>query len=247
MGRDLDRDLLAGERLAGDGPGRPRPRGDRGDARHRAEQVDEVGDVVGRHVEHRAAAAEVVEAGVRVPALVAGAHEEGGAGERLADGAVVDQPAAGLVGAAEEGVRRAADAEPLRPGRIEERTRLGGVDRERLLGVDMLAGGDRPEAHLDMGERHGEVDHDLDSRVGEEALDRRRRDAELRAARLGRRGVEVGDRLDVEDREGPRRLEIGGADIAAADDADADPVHDVLPLVLFYRRRAGPVVFHGAP
>ena len=42
------------------------------------------------------------------------------------------------------------------------------------------------------------------------------------AARLGRRGIGVGERDDVEDREVPRRLQIGGADVAAADDADAD-------------------------
>ena len=65
--------------------------------------------------------------------------------------------------------------------------------------------------------------------IGEQRFDRHRRNAELGAARLRGRGVEVGDRPDVEDREGPRRLEIGGADIAAADDADADPVHDVPP------------------
>ena len=57
MGRDLDRDHRALQRLAGDRPLGAGARGDAGDARDRAEQVDEGGDVVGRHVEHRAAAA----------------------------------------------------------------------------------------------------------------------------------------------------------------------------------------------
>ena len=77
-----------------------------GDARDRPEQVDEVGDVVGPHVEHRAAARGVVEGRARVPALVAGAHEEGGAGDRLADRALVDR-ACGRSGARRRGRCRA--------------------------------------------------------------------------------------------------------------------------------------------
>ena len=43
---------------------------------------------------------------------MAGAHEEGGAGDGAADGALVDELAAGLVGAAEKRIGRAADAQP---------------------------------------------------------------------------------------------------------------------------------------
>ena len=84
-----------------------------GDAAHRADQVDQGGQVVGAHVEHRAAAGLVVELGIGVPALVAVAQHEGGGGHRLADPAVVDQLAAGLDAAAQEGVGRAADAQAL--------------------------------------------------------------------------------------------------------------------------------------
>ena len=45
-----------------------------------------------------------------MPVLVARAHEEGGAADGRADGAVVDQRRR-LVGAAEEGVGRRADAQ----------------------------------------------------------------------------------------------------------------------------------------
>ena len=117
-----------------------RLRGRAHDARDGPEQLDEVGDVVGPHVEHRPAAAQIVEARRRMPALVAGAHEEGAAGDRRADRAVVDQLARGLVAAAEEGVGRAADAQALLRGEVHHLARLGDVDAERLLGIDVLAG-----------------------------------------------------------------------------------------------------------
>ena len=60
-----------------------------------------------------------------MPALVAGGTEEGGAADRLADGALVDQLAAGLVGAAEEGVGGAADAQALGRRRVDQLPRLG--------------------------------------------------------------------------------------------------------------------------
>ena len=108
----------------------------------------------------------------------------------------------------------------------------------------MLARGDRLKADRDMGERHGEVDDDLDLRIGEERLYRFRRNAELGAARLGGGRIEIGDRPHVEDRKGLRRLEIGGADIAAADDADADPVHASSPRAFFPTR--SPAIGRGA-
>ena len=60
----------------------------------------------------------------------------------------------------------------------------------------------------------------------------------------------------VEVGEAPRRLEIGRADRAAADDADADLSIDLssraarllrLGSIAVQRVRAGPVVLHGAP
>ena len=95
-----------------------------------------------------------------MPALVAGGAEEGGAADRLADGAIVDELAGCLVGAAEEGVGRAADAQALGFGRVDQLLRFGQADAQRLLRMDVLAGGDRLEADLDMGAGHGEVDDD---------------------------------------------------------------------------------------
>ena len=137
---------------------------DAGDARHRAEQVDEVGDVVGPHVEHRPAAGLVVEGRVRVPALVAGAHEEGGAADRHADGAVVDQLAAGLVGAAEKGVGGAADAHAAlaaapRPAAAASASAMPSGFSE----CTCLPAATALQADLDMRLGDGQVDDDLDA------------------------------------------------------------------------------------
>ncbi|MGC4033329.1 MAG: hypothetical protein QM754_16680 [Tepidisphaeraceae bacterium] len=71
-------------------------------------------DVVRPHVEHRAAAGLEEERRVRVPVLVAAADHERGEADRLADQAVVDDLARRLQARAEEGIRRAADAEVSR-------------------------------------------------------------------------------------------------------------------------------------
>ena len=90
-----------------------------GDALHRPEHRDQRGQVVGAHVEHRAAADLVVELRIGVPALVTVADHEGGGGHGFANRAVVDQLAAGLDAGAQEGVRRAADSQALLCGDLE--------------------------------------------------------------------------------------------------------------------------------
>ncbi len=234
MRRDLDRNARSGHGLARDDALGPQPRRRPADARHRTEQIDEVGHVIGAHVEHRPAAVEVVEAGIGVPALMARTHEERRAADRAADQAVVDACARGLVRAAEERVRRAAEPQALRRRRLDQPTRFGDVDAERLFRVDMLAGGDRHQADLDMRLRYREVEDDFDRRIGEERVDRTRRRAELGRARLRRRRIGVGERDNVEDREFLRRGQIGRADVAAADDADADPFHHASPIGLSF-------------
>ena len=136
-----------------------------------------------------------------MPALVAGAEEEGGAADRRADRARVDEPPRLLVGAAEEGVGRAADPEAAGVRRLDDAGGLGEGDAERLLGMDVLAGRDRLQADRGMGLRHRQVQDDLDRRIGEEVGDRDGRYPELGPARRGRRRVQVGDGAQVEDRE----------------------------------------------
>ena len=102
--------------------------------------------------------------------------------------------------------RNVSGAQPTRkPFRLAppstSSARLGDVDAERLFGMDVLAGGERLQPDLDMRLRDGEVDDDLDRRIGEQRVDRARGQAEFRGPRLGRLGIDVGERDDVEDRE----------------------------------------------
>ena len=74
-----------------------------------------------------------------------------------------------------------------------------------------------------------------------------RGNAEFSGARLGGGQVQVGERDDVEDRKRLRGLEIGRADVAAADHRDFDPIHASSLNSIDARSGAGPVVPHGAP
>ncbi len=141
--RRRGREALAGARPDLDRALQRARRGEAGDALDRPEQGHDRGQVVRAHVEQRARAVGVEDVGVRVPGLLAADEHRGADGERLADRALVDRRAPGLVGRAEEDVGRAADAQPEALGLGGERGGLGLVGRERLLGVDVLAGGER--------------------------------------------------------------------------------------------------------
>ena len=182
-----------------------------------------------------------------MPTLVAGTHEEGRPADRPADEPVVDTLPRRLMRTAEKSVGRRSEPQALCAGRVDELPRLGERDAERLLGMDMLAGGDGLEADLDMRLGHREVQDDLDRGVGQNGLDRLRGNAEFSGARLGGGEVQVGERDDVEDRKRLRGLEIGRADVAAADHRDFDPVHASSLNSIDARSGAGPVVPHGAP
>ena len=84
-------------------------------------------------------------------------------------------------------------------------------------------------ANLDMGRRNGQVDDDIDRRVGEERIDRHGGETECAGASAGGFGAQVGDTADIEDRERSRSFQIGFADVTAADDADADALHALHP------------------
>jgi len=86
------------------------------DALHRADEVDEIGDVVWPHVEDRAAAGQEEEVGIGMPHFHARPHDIAGAGGDAADAASVDVVAGKLVRAAEEGIRRAAHRKALFAG-----------------------------------------------------------------------------------------------------------------------------------
>ncbi|MGY2934824.1 hypothetical protein ACVWZ6_004426 [Bradyrhizobium sp. GM6.1] len=233
MGRNFDRDQRSVHRLAGDQPLGFRTRGRAHHARHRAEQLHEIGDVVRAHVKHRAAAAQIIETRRRMPALMAGAAEERAAGHGRADRVIVDQLARGLVPTAQERIGRATDAKILLRGELHHLAGFGDVNAERLLGMNVLAGVQHRQADVGVGEWHSEIDDDLDVVSLEQLINPHRRQPEGGALPLCRIAAHIGERLDFHDREALGRLQISGADIAAADDADADFSHCDLREVPF--------------
>ena len=225
MGVDLDGDQRALHRRAGDEPLGARPRRRTHYPCHRPEQLHEIGDVIRPHVEHGSAAAQIVEARRRMPALMAGAAEKGAARHRLADRSVVNQLACRLVASAEEGVRGAADTQALLGRELHDLAGLDGVDAERLLGMDMLASVEDREADIGMGQRHREIDHNLDIVALEQLVDAQARRTEFGAALLGCGTAHIRDGLELDHWEVLERLQIFRADVAAANDAYPDLAH----------------------
>ena len=124
---------------------------DPGDARDGSDEVDQRGDVVRPHVEHRTAAGGVVEGGIRMPALVTGTHEEGRASHRLGRSRL-RRRACGRSGGRH---RERCRAHSRRAGRACRQLRAAFARRrcvsaQRLLRMDVLAGGDRHQADLDV-------------------------------------------------------------------------------------------------
>ena len=155
-----------------------------------------------------------------MPALRAVAGHKRHRCDRLADRAVVDQLAAGLQPAAQEGVGRAADAQPFLP----RQSQGGGAVRpprgERLLGVDMFPSGQAPTAHLGVDGRDGQVDHQVNVRIGQQLVHCRGADAVLGCLGLGAANVQVGARDQSQPRQFAAVGQVDPADVAAADDTD---------------------------
>ena len=209
-GFHLDLEGFAGAGLAGDGAGGVADAGGGGDAGHGAEELDEVGDVVGPEVEDGSAAFDEEEVGVGVPVFHAVGEDGGGAGDDGADAAVVDGAAAGLVGGAHEGVGRAADPHAGFGGEGEQVAGFGEGGAEGFFGVDMFAGGDDGAVDRGVGEGDGEVDDDGDVGVGQEGFDRRGGgDAVFRGFGGGGDGIE--DEVDVA--EVAQGVELDGNDV----------------------------------
>ena len=186
------------------------------------------GEVVRPHVEQRPAAGLIVERRVRVPGFRPAPHHEGGAGHRLAHRAVVDQLAHGLVAAAEERVRGAAGADAGGVGGGEHPLAFGHVQAKGLLAVDVLAGGDGGQIHFRMGGGNGEVEHGFDVVAPEQLVHRDRRHVETLVRPLRRFGVDVRAGDEIQHAERLRRAQVGGADGAAANEADANRLHQVV-------------------
>jgi hypothetical protein len=94
----------------------------------------------------------------------------------------------------------------------------------------MLGGFDNLQADRRVGQRDGQIEDDLNVRVGQQLVYRDGLHAVLHGFGLCRLHAQVGNRLHP-DQLGPCcPLEVGMADVAAADDADVDSCHGVPKL-----------------
>ena len=127
-----------------------------------------------------------------------------------------------LVGAAEKGVGRGADAQLLPLRAFLQVQPFLHRKHEGLFRIDVLARIERLPRHLVVNGRNGEVDDDVDRIVPEQFLHGFGAEPELLGAGAGRVHVDVraGAHLDAPEQRGER--EIGGRDVAAADHADAE-------------------------
>ena len=93
--------------------------------------------------------------------------------------------------------------------------------------MDVLAVAHRVEADRNMRLGDGQVEHDLHRRVGKQRVHGGGVQAELLGAGAGAALVQVGAGDDRDVREiTSGSAEIGGADVAAADQADTNGVHE---------------------
>src|SRR6478609_3102079 len=175
----LNVDLGTLERLAGDQAFAAHTRGRPGDARDGPYEVDQSGDVVRPHVEHRTASSGVIKGRIRVPALMTRTHESGSASHRLANRALIDELATCLVRATQKGVGRTTHAKATLVGSFEQRSCVGCRESHRLLGMDMLPRGQCHQADLYVRRGNRQVDDDLDRGVAQEFVDRERLEPEL--------------------------------------------------------------------
>ncbi len=106
----LHNDALAVLGLAGDNTFADLDTGGRADLADRAQQRGQGGEIVGAHIEHGAGTHLVIVGRVWVPTLMAVRHHKGGAGDRVSDGALVDQLAASLQPPAQRRARSAAES-----------------------------------------------------------------------------------------------------------------------------------------
>ncbi len=105
-------------------------------------------------------------------------HDGAAAGDRP-HGAAVDELAASLVSAAQEGVRGAAGPQAFFRGQTQDLPAVLARDRERFFGVDVLPRLQRAQIDLRVGVRRGQVEDDVDFRVAEKRVDGNRLKPEL--------------------------------------------------------------------
>ena len=147
-------------------------------------------------------------------------REECGRGDRLTDYAIIEQFAAGLQRAAQEGVGRAADAQSRFCREIDEQLAVGAFRRQWFFGVDRLTGVQCGHADFGVRGRDGQVENHIDIRIRQQLLDGVRADVELFRPLLGALVEHVGDGDHLDIRPARQILQIDFADHPASDDAN---------------------------
>ena len=145
----------------------------------------------------------------------------GGARRDLADHAVIDGLAGLLVRAAKEGIGSRRHTQLLLLRQLLQVLGLGHRKRQRLFRVDMFPGLKNLLRHFEMCRRYREIDDNLDIIVLQQVFHRLRLNVKLVAAGFRRRHVDIRHGANLEALEQRREFQIGGRDIAAADNADA--------------------------
>ena len=195
-----------------------------------AEQADQGREVVGTHVEQRARAVGEQEARVRMP-QVGALRLEGGLGEeRPTDQALLDGAASGLESRAEQGVGGRPHAHARGLGLLQQQRGGIPVQPQRLLGPDMLAGSHCGAGDVDVCGGDREVHHEVHVGMREHVFGAPvARDAVLLGLRAGALEIQVAEDQHLGVGEGAQILEVGVADDADPDDADADRAHRTNP------------------
>ena len=215
---DFDRKTLSCVHAAADTRVR-RTGGHADDAFHRAKQIDERRDVVRPHVEQRAAAMLVVEAGRGMPMLMAVVQHEGVACDDASDHPVVQQHASELMAAAHERVRSATDMQSFPFRRLHDLQAGCQIQPERFFGIDVLAVFQGTQLNVRVGLGRCQIQDDVDVWIGEKIVQRHGLDSELVRLRLGTFGMAVRAFRDLQMLKGASILQIGRADVTAADDS----------------------------
>ena len=166
------------------------------------------------------------------------AHHGRASGGDRADAPFIDQGAGLLMRAAQKGIGRTAYAQTARCRQIAQRQPVFQAQRQRLFGIDVLVRLQDRLRHGEMRSRNGQVDHHVQRLVGQQILDRLRLHAVFGRPRLGRGHVHVGDGPHLQPTKQGRKPEIGGRDIAASDDADAECIHCQSPFAVCRDLRA---------
>ena len=229
VGRRLDRNLLAQTRAIADGAFLLGDRGQRPHAFDRAQQVDQVGDIIGAKVQHRAGTGQEKELGVGVPAFHPVVLHGGSARDDGAYAALVQNGPRLLMRAAKKGIRRAADRQALGRRQIAQRNPLFQCQNQRLFGIGVLARLKNALGDLVMGIRDRQVDDDVDVLVGQQIIDRLGPGVEFGRPCRGSLHVDVGHGAHFQPLEQRRKPQIRGRDIAASDDANAKICHVFRP------------------